>query len=75
MIPLDNSQRAALFQERAELFERTPWFCKMFQHETDKDVIETFRFEREPKDVLLPECHARDPFLTDRFFRPLQGLR
>jgi hypothetical protein len=74
MIPFDHRQRTSIFQERAELFKRTPRFCQMLQHEADKDMIEAALFEREPEDISLPERDIPDPFLTDPFFSTLKGI-
>jgi hypothetical protein len=53
------------------VFERRLRIGKVFQHKTDKDMIEAFRPEREPENIPLPEGDIGNPFVAEPLFRPL----
>jgi hypothetical protein len=66
--------RPALFQERAEPFQRTLWLGKMFKHETDKDMIESLRRERKLKNISLAESNIDQAFLPGHILCPLKRI-
>jgi hypothetical protein len=72
MITLYHGDRPAGFQERAELLQRTLWFGKMFEHETDKDMIKCPVPERELKDISLAESNIGDAFLSGHTLCPMK---
>jgi len=52
------------------MFERQHGICNVFQHEADKDMIETVRFEQEVVDISLVEGDVCDPFLSNPILCP-----
>jgi hypothetical protein len=62
MIAFDDSDRPTRPDKGTEYVEHLSRIGEVFQYETDKDVIETFRHEREAEEITGLEGHIGDPF-------------
>ena len=71
MVAFDDGDRAAGFQQVFQRSQRLDRLREMFQHETNEDVVERFRFERQPENISLLELNVSQAQRLDLSF----GLR
>ncbi len=69
VIAFDDGDRAAGHEELAQLLERRERVPKVFEHETDEDVVEGVRRERQREEVRL---HEADRTHADPSYRRLR---
>ena len=76
VVAFDHGDRPARPDDkRAEGRKRTPGIGKMFQHEADKNVVETLWAKREAEEITGTERHVFDPFGPHAFLRTPEGFR
>lgn len=75
VIPFNDSQRAARFDETVQRGQRAFRIGEMFEHETDEDVVERRILEAQIKNIAFVKGDVGKARAIDRFARLRQGRR